>query len=342
MDSDLDSLKDGLHDVEIVAIPSGLSRRQSNSVYPIGRKSEAAEVDPNRFDVREIVKTPARVARAASINLGALQRTRVTGIQYPANNLSIIDERAEAAASLYHFAGGPPVLLDNPSVTTPKRALTNPFRERRRSRKPSTSISPSACLAEVSKSPSGQDGTAPDVLTDQSHVFRDLSSFSFGHRRRSSNSPSLFYTRGNSDNRETFGSDSPGVSRKVTIESLNLRSSQEATTRRMTASSTGTNSIRRASVVVADAVTKVLSKIRRSSLASLNEKAKTRQEQLKRSPWVQLLFEYSMYVLLIASVYFVLVGLPLWRGVVWYMYVLIATKFIIVGGSAIFIGLAAL
>jgi hypothetical protein len=140
----------------------------------------------------------------------------------------------------------------------------------------------------------------------------------------------------------TFGSDSPGVSRKVTIESLNLRSSQEATTRRMTASSTGTNSIRRASVVVADAVTKVLSKIRRSSLASLNEKAKIRQEQLKRSPWVQLLFEYSMYVLLIASVYFVLVGLPLWRGVVWYMYVLIATKFIIVGGSAIFIGLAAL
>jgi hypothetical protein len=339
MDSDLDSLKGGLHDVELVAIPNGLSRRQSNSVYPTGRKAEAVEADPNRFDVREIVKAPARVARAASISLGALQRTRVTGIQYPANSLSIIDERAEEAASLYHFAGGPPVLLDNPPLKTPKRALTNPSR---RSRNRSTVILPSAWQAEVNTSPSGQARAAPDVLTDQSHVFRDLSSFNFGQRRRSSNRPYLFYTRGNSDDRESFGDDSPGVSRTVTLESLNLSSSHEAANRRMTASSVGTNSIRRASVVVADAVTKVLSKVRRSSLASLNEKAKIRQEQLKRSIWVQLLFEYSMYVLLIASIYFVLVGVPLWRGVVWYMYVLIATKFIIVGGSAIFVGLAAL
>lgn len=77
-------------------------------------------------------------------------------------------------------------------------------------------------------------------------------------------------------------------------------------------------------------------------MADLYEKAKIRQEQLKRSIWVQYLFEYTMYLLLIASVYLVLVGMPLWRGAVWYIYVLIATKFVIVGGSAIFIGLAAL
>jgi hypothetical protein len=345
MDSDLASLKEGLDDAELVTIPHGLFISQSNSVYLNGRKAEAVEASAARFDVREVVKTPTRVARAASISLKNQQRTRKTSIQYPANTLPIIDEQAERPESLYHFAGGTPVLLDDPRLPRPKKALTHSSRKHRPFRTARPLPSPPAWLAGVNTRPTEQTSHAPpNDLTDQSHIFRDLSSFKFGQiRRRSSSNPSpLFYTRGNSLDHERRGSVSPGISRTATLDSRNLSPSQDAVTRRATASSVSTNPIRRASVVVADIFTGVMSRARQSSLASVYEKAKIRQEQLKRSPWVQLLFEYSMYALLIASVYLVLVGLPLWRGVVWYIYVLIATKFVIVGGSAIFVGLAAL
>jgi hypothetical protein len=256
MDSDLDSLKDGLHDAELVTIPNGLFQGQSDCVYPVGRKADAREADPTRFDVREVVKTPARVARAASINIASLQRTQVTGIQYPANTLASIDERAERTGFLYRFAGGPPVLLDDPHLKRPKRALTSSYRERRQARKSCTVISPSTWLAEVSTRPPEEGLAAPDGLTDESHIFRDLSSFNFAPRRRASTLPPLFYTRGNSIDRERSDTDnpgmlrrvttessglSPGVSRRVTTDSLRLSPSQDAPTRQMTSSSVSTN-----------------------------------------------------------------------------------------------------
>ena len=342
MDSDLVSLKEGLNNAELVTIPHGLFQSHSNPVYLSGRRAEEAEGSAARFDVREVVKTPARVARAASIGVQGQQRTQFGNLRYPANVLPIIDEQAERPESLYRFAGGTPVLLDDPRIPRPKKALTNSSRKHRPFRSARTITAPPPWLAGVNRSSTEQTRPAPNDLTDQTHIFRDLSSFKFGQRRRSSSNPSLFYTRGNSLDRDRRGSVSPGMSRPATLESRNLSPLQDVVTRRPTTSSVGTNPIRRASVVVADAFTSVMSRARQSSLASVYERAKIRQEQLKRSPWVQLLFEYSMYTLLIASVYLVLVGLPLWRGVVWYIYILISTKFVIVGGSAIFVGLAAL
>lgn len=341
MDSDLGSLKDDLH-TEVVAIPNGLFRRQSTSVYPIGRKAEAVEADPARFDVREVVKTPARAAKAASIDIGRLQRSEVGGVEYPASLLSIIDERGERAESPIPFEGGSPVHRGDSVIGRPGQATTHTSQDCRRSRKSSSVIPPSAWRPGVDTKPREPDGAAPDDLTDQSYIFRDLSSFSFGQGRQPSNRLSFFYTGGNSTDNDRFKSADPKVSRRVTIGSPNLSQSQDAATRRPRAASAGTNAIRKASAVLADQLTTVRSRVRRSSMASLYEKAKVRQEQLKRSTWAQLLFEYSMYLLLIASVYFVLVGMPLWRGVVWYIYVLIAKKFVIVGGSAIFISIAAL
>ena len=77
--------------------------------------------------------------------------------------------------------------------------------------------------------------------------------------------------------------------------------------------------IRKASVAVGNAMSKVLPKPRQSSIVGTYEKAKARQQQLQRSKPVQILFEYSMYFLLLAFVYFVLVGQPLWGGVVWWV-----------------------
>ncbi|CAG8128089.1 unnamed protein product [Penicillium salamii] len=80
----------------------------------------------------------------------------------------------------------------------------------------------------------------------------------------------------------------------------------------------------------------------RSELQEVYEKAKLRGVAIQRKHWVRLLFEYSIYTFLILFIYFVLVGMPLWKGAVWWLYYVVRTKFVIQGGYAITIGLAAL
>ncbi|KAJ5689046.1 hypothetical protein N7462_003438 [Penicillium macrosclerotiorum] len=81
---------------------------------------------------------------------------------------------------------------------------------------------------------------------------------------------------------------------------------------------------------------------RQSSIHDTYEKAKARSVALHRKYWVRLAFEYGLYILLILFVYFVLIGVPLWNGAVWWLYWVVRNKFVIQGGYAITIGLAAL
>ncbi|KAK3680074.1 hypothetical protein LTR78_000451 [Recurvomyces mirabilis] len=90
--------------------------------------------------------------------------------------------------------------------------------------------------------------------------------------------------------------------------------------------------------VAKDAVSGMM---RKSSMHQTYEKAKARGEYLQRKKWVQYLFEYTVYALLLCFIYFVLVGLPLWRGAVWWFYWVVATKFVVSGTWSITIGLAA-
>ncbi|GKZ16804.1 hypothetical protein AbraIFM66951_006293 [Aspergillus brasiliensis] len=80
----------------------------------------------------------------------------------------------------------------------------------------------------------------------------------------------------------------------------------------------------------------------RHSIYDVYEKAKERRIALQRKYWVQLLFEYSIYIILMAFIYFVLIGMPLWRGAVWWLYYVVRTKFVIPGGWGITIGMAIL
>ncbi|KAK0272353.1 hypothetical protein LTR35_012936 [Friedmanniomyces endolithicus] len=50
----------------------------------------------------------------------------------------------------------------------------------------------------------------------------------------------------------------------------------------------------------------------RTSLANLYEQAKTKGQTFQRKKWVQTLFEYMIYL--------ILVGMPLWKGAVWWLY----------------------
>lgn len=59
---------------------------------------------------------------------------------------------------------------------------------------------------------------------------------------------------------------------------------------------------------------------RRSSIHGIWEKAKKKQAKLERSKWAMIAFEYGVYTLLLLFIYFVLVGVPLWKGLTWYMW----------------------
>ncbi|KAK9779179.1 hypothetical protein SCAR479_04046 [Seiridium cardinale] len=91
---------------------------------------------------------------------------------------------------------------------------------------------------------------------------------------------------------------------------------------------------------VLDRARSVAQRARRSSIVEVYEKAKVRGQQLERKKWVQVLFEYTIYLLLLCFVYFVLIGMPLWKGAVYWLYWVVSTKFVIAGGWSITIGIA--
>lgn len=80
----------------------------------------------------------------------------------------------------------------------------------------------------------------------------------------------------------------------------------------------------------------------RSSIYDIYEKAKLRGVQIQRKWWSELLFEYTVYALLLSFIYFVLVGLPLWRGAVWWLFFAVQNKMVLAGSFAIIIGVAML
>ncbi|KAI4119399.1 MAG: hypothetical protein LQ345_000707 [Seirophora villosa] len=89
-----------------------------------------------------------------------------------------------------------------------------------------------------------------------------------------------------------------------------------------------------------DAVTAVTDKLRRSNFRDMYEKAKTKQARLRRSDRGQLIFKWTFYVILAATVYLLIIGMPLWPGGVWYLYVLFKKHLVLKAGMAITFGLS--
>ncbi|KAF1829941.1 hypothetical protein BDW02DRAFT_125460 [Decorospora gaudefroyi] len=79
---------------------------------------------------------------------------------------------------------------------------------------------------------------------------------------------------------------------------------------------------------------------KRSEMFGTYEKAKEKGAELQRKKWVQVTFEYTFYLILLLFVYFVLIGIPLWNGAVWWLYWVVANKFVIAGGFGITLGIA--
>ena len=104
------------------------------------------------------------------------------------------------------------------------------------------------------------------------------------------------------------------------------------------------NVARRASIAVGGVVEKVMDTVtrplRRTSLQEVYEKAKIRQLQLTRSTVAQISFQYVSYLLMLAGIYFVFVGFPLWKGLVLVLYDVFRRELAIPVGTVVFLGIA--
>lgn len=76
------------------------------------------------------------------------------------------------------------------------------------------------------------------------------------------------------------------------------------------------------------------------TMVDLYEKAKVRGAALQRARWAQLVFEYTFYLVLVAIIYFVFIGMPLWKGAVYWLYRVVKFKFVVEGTWAITVGIA--
>jgi len=139
--------------------------------------------------------------------------------------------------------------------------------------------------------------------------------------------PEIAKQRGSDASQYRASIDRNGIKRSRRSTNLNLRKG---------------SILERASFAVSEAVQTVESAVRRSSLHDTYKKAKIRGVQLQRNKWVMLTFEYSFYTILVAFVYFVLVGVPLWKGTVYWLWWVFGHKFVVPGTWAVTIGVAAL
>jgi hypothetical protein len=64
--------------------------------------------------------------------------------------------------------------------------------------------------------------------------------------------------------------------------------------------------------------------------------------KLQRHRTVQVAFEYGIYAILVLIIYFVLIGVPLWNGAIYWLWWVVAHKFVIAGGFSITLGIALL
>lgn len=84
------------------------------------------------------------------------------------------------------------------------------------------------------------------------------------------------------------------------------------------------------------------SSTRRSSLSETYQKAKERTLDFQRAKWVEICFEYAIYAILLSILYFVAIGMPLWKGAVYWLWFLMQYKMVVPGVISIFFVFAVL
>ncbi|KAG9681107.1 glycosyltransferase family 2 protein, partial [Aureobasidium melanogenum] len=96
----------------------------------------------------------------------------------------------------------------------------------------------------------------------------------------------------------------------------------------------------RANSVFQDTLINVRKKVRRSSMWDVYENAKKRQLEIRRKRWVQITFEYTFYAMLLVLLYFLIIGVPLWKGTYWELCLAFKYKLNVTGSWSIIIGVS--
>lgn len=328
--------KDHTSSISNVVVPAALLRTKSNDLFSRSRLNTQETAQLEDFDVQNVTNTNIGLAlsRASTIDIAGLQRNRQIGPRSAANGLETINQ-AEALSTNADYR---PVLIEMPPPARLRRGGSLNTSQLHRGQVDRNTVSrrswvPAPVISEepsrISEDPASYDLATPApamtiVDGNSSSIFQDLSTFQFPAKAR---------------RRSTFFSTNDDATRFSFEDGTNLRKLDSKGVLERT--TTKQSVLRRASTALTSVASKIMPR-RRMSIESVYDKAKLLQFKFERSKWFMRFFEFTVYVLLAAFVYLVLVGRPLWGGLVWYIYIVIDQKFVIVGGSAIFIGLAAL
>ena len=246
-------------------------------------------------------------ARARSLNLGGRGRSNSSGHPNPAD-----------PSSYPHNAGLPSI------SEVPRSSAGQSFPQRPTKALPLQTVGDEHNGPQPSAVLKGSD-------LENTFVLESLNAFTFPSTNGESRREPITYTEGDAlEDQESPPQTRPPIVRDQSDQS---RFSTRSITRRASII------VNRTVEGVQNAVAAVLHPTRRSSVAEMYEKAKVRQTKIKRSPTAQYAFEYSCYTLILAIIYFVFIGIPLWKGVVWYIYIVFMRYLVVPAGTAGFLGI---
>jgi hypothetical protein len=263
------------------------------------------------FDAQQVAIGRAR--RALSVSIGALGRTRETGLETKANAFPILGTRRSSTTD--------ETTVDPRNSTSTRRlqrsatisigTLARSNVTSRRTSIESNLRPPSAELPGVRRP---QLVAVPNQSSQNAYVFQSLNNYRFPASADDVTAPLPIFIGRNCAPEESQGGRRSSSGARSWVPGLDF--------------------IRRAST----AVENISSVVRRSSLSDVYEKAKVREVQLRRSTIAQVGFQYMFYLLILATIYFLMVGVPLWKGVVWWIYILFNSKLAVSAGTAVFLG----
>lgn len=313
--------------VDNIVIPGGIltayQDRQPRENNDGGGRSEA-------FDIAEVAR---QRARSFTITLDSQNESREDTLERLSNILEVKEDTQAALQQGSDEAGqqGPPIRRRQRPITINLGGLG-----RSRVTGLNTPANPGLPLDRTSSvsSVAGQKRTQKPLHShksselENSYIFQGLQDYRFTGQEpaKLSSNPPVFLARNGSRN----------TGRQRRESALDRKRSSVS-------QYSSINVARRASIAVENTVEKVRETItgafRRSSLQEVYEKAKIRQAQLQRTTVVQIGFEYTFYLLMLATIYFVFIGYPLWNGFVLTVYYLFDKTLAIPAGTAIFLGI---
>ena len=312
--------------IDNVEIPGGIiaafHHRQS-------RDDDSNRGESEAFDIAQVARQRARtLSTSLDQQTGSREDTleRLTGILQVNENVQIAlqqgsDEAYQRAPSRQRRQRPTTINLGGLGTTGLNRPSNAGLRFDR-----TPSISSGAGQKRMSK------GAVSETTREleNTYIFQNLRNYQLSAQdpNQDSSIPSVFLARNGSTDTASF--------RKASSQKQHERSQSDSS------QFAHIHVVRRASIAVENAVEKVKETItgalRRSSLQEVYEKAKIRQAQLKRSAAAQISFQYTFYLLMLATVYFVFIGYPLWNGLVLTIYYLFDMKLVVPAGTAIFLG----